>query len=505
MAWNRVNFGPFAPDVADYNTQTARMAKHVAPVPGGYKSIRDKELIMEKADSYGLYQQLTGLWVTTDNSASALYTTGIDTMYYNSGTPHFIANTTGTSSREFQKTSGLARSNNKFAQITPVQWDETLYIFGDVSPPQKVDTVLLKSSSLSSDIGGSPPDAEFAAVVRQQMVIGKVYESATFYGQRVRWSAFGDPEGWTNGTNLAGQEDLRGGGLISGIVGGEYGLVFQETKITRMNFTGAPDVWEFDPISEGRGCSAPRSIIKVAEDTYFWGDDGFYVVRDGSRVEPVSPGRVNEYIRRNTGVVFDELSLWVTSICSAHDPAHNQIWWSFATTEAQEYGLSQRMIGYDINSGEWFIPYEVPAAQNGEIAGLYSRRVSILAAGDRHLPSVGMLLFDTTGPTVGAYDFSSATVLSAEIETGEIFTEGAKSYVRAARPLCDAQMDVQLITKETLDGTETEDSAVTPNSHGVADLDSEARYHRVRLVGGTTDDFDKCAGVMVDWEPSGEY
>ena len=508
MAWNRVDLGKFAPDVADYNVGVARMAKNVVPIPGGYKSVRDIEEINNVAASLSAYHHAKGFYFQRTDLSTILTGDGVDLFFLtnNSNLPKFYIDNSGAPS-SFEKTS-LASSSGPFWQIAPVQWNDDLYIFGDVSPPQKISQSDLIGLNQTSDAPGSPPEAEYAAVVRQQMVVGNTYESAVNYPRRVRWSAFGNPESWTNGTDQAGQEDLLGGGRITGVVGGEFGLIFQETKITRINYIGVPNIWEFDPISEGKGCLSPNSIVKVAEDTYFWAGDGFSVIRNGSVVEPISVGRVNEYIRNSVALNSQDDGFWQQSVHGAYDQGHNHIWWSIPTAlQTSTRGEADTILVYDIGSGDWSI-IEPTFAANVRMIGLYSRRAGFAGGtlDDRILPSTGLIAYKSTATnTVYTYSFESTDVLAAELETGEIFTEGQESYVRAARPLCDAAMSVQLLTKDNLDDTETEGSVVAQNTHGVCDFDSESKYHRIRLVGGTTDDFDKCAGVMVDWEPAGEY
>ena len=57
-------------------------------------------------------------------------------------------------------------------------------------------------------------------------------------GLRIAWSDNGNPASWTaGGASEAGQYDMADGGDITGIVGGEYGLVFQEERIMRMTYT----------------------------------------------------------------------------------------------------------------------------------------------------------------------------------------------------------------------------------------------------------------------------
>ena len=83
------------------------------------------------------------------------------------------------------------------------------------------------------------PSFRHAAVVNNFVVTG--YQGT--FQNRVQWSAVNDVTSWTAGINLADIEDLPEGGVITGITGGQYGLIFQENRITRMDYRGGAIVF----------------------------------------------------------------------------------------------------------------------------------------------------------------------------------------------------------------------------------------------------------------------
>ena len=95
----------------------------------------------------------------------------------------------------------------------------------------------------SSNFAAIPnsPSFRHAAVVNNFVVTGF---QGTFQN-RVQWSAVNDVTSWTAGLNLADIEDLPEGGVITGITGGQYGLIFQENRITRMDYRGGAIVFSF--------------------------------------------------------------------------------------------------------------------------------------------------------------------------------------------------------------------------------------------------------------------
>ncbi len=86
-------------------------------------------------------------------------------------------------------------------------------------------------------------------------------------------------------------------GEITGLVGGEYGFIFKENSIWRVDYVCLPEIFSFTQISGEQGTVQPRSIIKVDNDVYFWGIGGIYVIRGGRELEEVAgQGSVRKYI-----------------------------------------------------------------------------------------------------------------------------------------------------------------------------------------------------------------
>ena len=86
-------------------------------------------------------------------------------------------------------------------------------------------------------------------------------------------------------------------GEITGLVGGEFGLVFKENSIWRADYVGLPQIFDFVQISWEQGTVQPRSLVKVENDVYFVGIGGIFVVRNGSAVSEIAgQGSVRKFI-----------------------------------------------------------------------------------------------------------------------------------------------------------------------------------------------------------------
>lgn len=196
-----------------------------------------------------------------------------------------------------------------------------------------------------TNLGGSPPTARFMAVVRGFVVLGYTSNSSV----RIAWSDNGTPSTWTAGTGEAGFYIMPSGGDVTGIVGGEYGLIFQENRILRMTYTADDTIWQFDEIASDVGCIAPNSIATYGKLTFFLSNRGFMVC-DGSSVTPIGAEKVDRtylnqlsrsYLSNMSATIDPRNSLYIVMLPSASPPTTAYIHnfnlqkWSTAPVTAQ--------------------------------------------------------------------------------------------------------------------------------------------------------------------------
>jgi hypothetical protein len=145
------------------------------------------------------------------------------------------------------------------------------------------------STATGALLGGSPPSATMIAVVRDFVFLaGNSSANRTVY-----WSSINNAEGWTIGTNQCDSQQLPDGGAITGLAGGEYGLVFQDTAIHRFSYIGSPAIFQRDKISDGIGCVANGALATFGRMTFFLSARGFYAITDGG-LQPIGAQKVDE-------------------------------------------------------------------------------------------------------------------------------------------------------------------------------------------------------------------
>ncbi len=173
-------------------------------------------------------------------------------------------------------------------------------------------------------LGGSPPDAAYTATVGEfTFLAGDPADIST-----VTWSGFGNAESWTAGTSQSGALTLPDGGAITGLAGGDIGLVFQRGAIHRFQYVGGDTVWQRDKISSEVGCIAPGSIVQAGRLVFFLSERGFMLC-DGQDVRPVG----NERVDRTFFRTYDRSEL--TNMYAATDPRHFLVAWTMPGNPGQ--------------------------------------------------------------------------------------------------------------------------------------------------------------------------
>ena len=104
----------------------------------------------------------------------------------------------------------------------------------------------LDSSTAWANLGGSPPTYWHTAVVRNFVVSGWQPTNRN----KLHWSAIGNHASWTVGTDQSDEETLFDTSEITGIVGGEFGIILCVNKIFQLNFVGGSSIFQIRAIEQ---------------------------------------------------------------------------------------------------------------------------------------------------------------------------------------------------------------------------------------------------------------
>jgi len=400
-------------------------------------------------------------------------------------------------------------------------WSFVLYgnrivAFDYVDAPESfVVGVSAQFGALSADA----PRAKHVAVVKDFVVagnlIGRGVNAATIgtAEDAVQWSALDDPTSWPQvGTSAAKgvQSDwqpLAGdGGQVTDLVGGsDYGIVFQERAIWRMDYEGGDTFFRFTPIDENRGCWIHKAAIRVGPVTYFPSEDGF-MATDGFQTVPIGNDIVDAFFLDNV----QDGSQYLLSV--SYFPAWKCVAWLFMGLEASASTpntmllfnvISQRWSHADITA-EWLLD-SLPFATSLDSDG------TSLDTGTYGSVSLDSLI-GATRRTAAAFNTShtfatfSGSPGTALFETHEFEpAPGRVGYVRSIRPVADYSADLSMSVAvgarmRTAD-VPTWTNASTVDDTGKHCVRVTGRYLASRFTG--QGEFRNLSGFDVDMVPRG--
>lgn len=307
MAKSRIIFGEWTPDQPGISGNVTD-AVNCYPVANGYAPINDIEP-----------------YPNTDTQASEVLLTTFGGKF---GGQNVLFAASSSKIYKFDP------ANNNFADISKAggygadAWDITQFgpVMVAADGSNKLQSYDLSSSSLFGDLSADAPRAKYVTVVRDFLVAANVAGSES----TVYWSDINNETNWTpSPTSQSDFQVLPDGGDITGVSGGEYGLIFLERAIYRMTYSGSPFFFQFDAISRSLGCISNGSIAQLSDKTYFLADDGFYVC-DGQSVSPIGAEKVNRWFFEN--VAIDQVA---ANMSASVDPVRSLVLWSMPTNSGR--------------------------------------------------------------------------------------------------------------------------------------------------------------------------
>ncbi len=269
-----IPFGEWRPDAPDLS-ETAREALNVIPEQEGYRPFK---ALATTTNALGARAQ-GAAWFRAPNGTTKVFSGDASKLYLLS------ASAWGDVSR----TIGGAYTTDGTGNWRFVQFKGTAYATNGVDVLQSFD---LNSGGELAGRGRLAARRKFIGVVRNFLVIANVSGSP----QLVKWSGRINSTTWTpSATTLSDEQDQPDGGEITGFVGGEFGLVFQEAAIAGCPLRVAR---RFSASTRSRRIWAPRSRIRSpggGNIAFFCHRSGFHMVVGGQQITHIGKNRVDRW------------------------------------------------------------------------------------------------------------------------------------------------------------------------------------------------------------------
>lgn len=454
-----IEFGPWRPDLPEFENLGATIANGVYPAAKSYRPIGALSATSSNAlDARCLgaasFKSAEGNSVTVAGDVSKLY------------------KLVGGTFTDASKAGGYSISEEQRWQFAT--FGVNLLAANNYDPIQRAG---LSTTGEFSDLDNAP-SAKFIAVVRDFLMAF----AADGQGQRVQWSGINNIEQWTAGQSQSDYQDLPDGGPITAGFGGEYGLVFQEKKITRITYVGSPIVFQFDPIELNHGCIEASSAVQYGRFIFYLSHNGFYMC-DGTQAIPIGDQKVDKTFFADLDAAYSY------NMSAAIDPINKLVVWSYPG-DGNTNGLPNKLIIYNWSTQEWsdadmainflttFLTEDLTLEQLDDIS-------TDIDALEYSLDSVhwkgGILKLAAFGTTNYLSDFSGLNI-AATIETTEAeISQGTRTRLRFTRPIVNGACSIQIGHRASLQTSVTWETAASVNSRGRCSTRVYDRYMRARV------------------------
>lgn len=446
--------GPWLPDLPDHAADGLITISNAYPGPNGYRPVGQympsQAALASKCKGASSFTSPAGVSVTIAGTADSLYKS-VAGAWVLLGAGY---NVQPDERWRFVQFGGLAIATNQTDPLVKINLD----------------------TGVTATLGGSPPKIQMLAVVNN-FLVGGVVDGDT---SRVCWSGENDAEYWTFGSKKSDYNIEPDGGAITGIVGGEFGLILQKNCIRRMSYVGGNVLFRIDKIQSGVGCSTVHSVIQYGDIAFWYASDGFKMW-DGSAIQPIGFEQVDDtFAKTYTSADFTKMS-------SAIDGANNVACWS----------MGDKQWLYNWRLQKWSIidfPAEIVFNGVSETITLDARDNAVGVVDD-NVDGAGLVSFDDirfqggdprffvfgTDHTMGVFSGPNMSA-SFGMRNAEI-TEGFDTRVRRARFMSDVTggLTLTLNVKQRLGDPGISKVSTALSSTGEMNVRARGRYVKAKI------------------------
>jgi hypothetical protein len=325
---NILEFPEYAPDISPFGEEESQLIQNVFPRKDGYGAVPSPSVY-----SAALAGPCRGYFAARKSDGSIVIFAGTATKLFQ------MSNTTFTWT-DVSKGAGSYSSVPAADQWQFVQFNNFVIACQINTVPQVID---ITTSNPFADLGGSPPQARYCAVVNRFLVLSGLGSSTPY---RVQWSGLNALTTW-DGTLSSGSQDLPDGGLVRGVGGGEYGLITQDTALRLLIFApGTTYTFQIERLAYDKGIFTPLSLVRAGDNLFFCGNDGFQKVAFGQTPQFIGKERVDRTFFADVDASSPAFMI------GAYDPGSTRVFWAYKSL-AGATGQFDKVLCYDFALDKW--------------------------------------------------------------------------------------------------------------------------------------------------------
>ena len=483
-----IKFGEWLPDQPDMENGGVTVATNVVPALGGFRSYPSSVAFSNAADS-----RIRGIISVKDTSANvSLFAGDAGKLYkFNQGTNDLD---------DVSKSGTPAYDLTGAERWRFVQFGTNVIAAGGIG--EELQKFNVGTDSSFSDLSGTPPKAEYIAVVRDQVWTANIDEGSGRVPNKVRWSGLNDETSWTIGTDQADSQIIPDAGDITGLCGGERAVILMERAIAVATYVGSPLIYQIDRVETQRGCPFPNSVTQVGGNVFYLARDGFYRF-SGNQSVAIGAEKVDKFFFKD----FNEAQ--VEKMSASVDPETQIVAWSYVSNNSVD-DTPDRILVYNYAIDRWSLlemeaellaPLFTPSYTLEALDNLSSSIDTLPAPLDSSLYKGGQYFFGgSDGDKLISFN---GTVLTGTIETSEFgLSQNRHTLVTRSVPYFKGgSVTMQVGSRDRQDDTTVFDTASNLTDEGFCEHRVQGRFHRARM--NISGDWSFAQGIDLEGRPIG--
>ncbi len=419
------NFADWQPDVVPWNNDVAAEALGVLPVEGGYAPFPQPDTSASAAAA-----------TVIQGAFAARSATDTIKIFAFSATKTYEGGAAGAAWTDRTNASSHTLATDEY--WSAVQYG-TNVIFANSG--DNVMVIAAAGGGAATDLGGSPPNSRFPAVIGDYVFLGNTSNSP----REIKNSGLNDSTTWTLGTKSSSAQTFQDGGAVQGIVGFEQGgFVLQSDTVRRLDIVTDARIFVPHKIDYAYGTTSPYSIVSRGSEVFYYSPAGFVRLGFDGTFEPIGKGKVDGWFLENHNVTRPR------AIIGALDPVTQRVFWLYASAGNASSTTLDGLIVYDIDRKKWThatcaLTYIFRALTQGATLSALAALYSTLAAMTAAHTMFGADVWRGGAPGLAAFDsanklgFFTGSPMAASVQTSTFEpVPGMRGYVRGFRLIGDA-------------------------------------------------------------------
>lgn len=263
------------------------------------------------------------------------------------GTVRFQVGTGATFADLGDASKAITRSGSYSRQFRAPVGATTFAFVADAAFSGSIDDASIKLETSAFRVPNAPTSIGWMFVDPNRFVVCLATQEydGDYNALLTRWSDQENDTVWApDTTNLSGELPVASGSrILSGIASRQQNLIWTDTSLFALTFTGNDDVFQQRLLGTGCGIIGPNAAVEANGMAFWWSPNGFYAFQGST------PQRLNCPVERD---VFDNLSMrQAHKIYAGLNTRFSEVWWMYP--DARDGDECSRAVVFNFAEQTW--------------------------------------------------------------------------------------------------------------------------------------------------------